>query len=45
MIYLVLNKKLIVDIANARKRPIVTICADTTNCSTRVAYPFTNLSA
>jgi len=41
--HLVLNKKLIVDIANVRKRPIVTICTDTINYYDRVVYPFASL--
>ena len=41
--YLALNKKLIADIANVRKRPIVAIYADATNCYNRVAYSFASL--
>ena len=41
--YLVLNKKLIVDIANVRKRLMFIIYADTTNCHDRVVYPFASL--
>ena len=44
-IYLVLNKKLLVDIANIQKRTIVTICADVTNCYNRVIYLFASLCA
>ena len=43
--YLALNKKLIADIANVRKLPTVTICADATNCYDRVAHPFASLCA
>ena len=37
-----LNKKLISDIANARKLPTI-ICTDATNCYDRVAHPFASL--
>ena len=40
---LALNKKLIVDTANARKRLIVTICTDIMNYYDRVVYPFSSL--
>ena len=40
--YLVLNKKLITNMVNMRKPPIVTISTDTTNYD-RVAYPFVSL--
>ena len=43
--YLVLDKKLISDIANMRKLPMITICADATNCYNRVVYPFASLCA
>ena len=43
--HLALNKKLITDIANVRKLPMITICADATNCYDRVAHPFENLCA
>ena len=37
--HLALDKKLILDIANVQKLPIITIYADATNCYNRVAYP------
>ena len=43
--HLALDKKLIADIANVRKLPMVTICADATNCYDRVAHPFASLCA
>lgn len=43
--HLALNKKLIADIANVRKLPTATICADATNCYDRVAHPFASLCA
>ena len=43
--HLALNKKLISDIANVRKLPMITICADATNCYDRVAHPFASLCA
>ena len=43
--HLVLNKKLIADIANMRKLPMITICADATNYYDRVAHLFTSLCA
>ena len=43
--HLALNKKLIADIANVRKLPTATICADATNCYNRVAHPFASLCA
>ena len=45
MAYLALNKKLIGDIVNARKRLMVTVYADTTNYYDRVAHLFASLSA
>ena len=41
--YLALNKKLIVDIANVKKKLIVATCIDTVNYYDRVAYLFTSL--
>ena len=41
--HLALNKKLIADIANIRKLPTITICADATNYYDRVAHPFASL--
>ena len=38
--HLALDKKLIADIANVRKLPMITICADATNCYDRVAHSF-----
>ena len=43
--HLALDKKLIADIANVRKLPMATICADATNCYDRVAHPFASLCA
>ena len=43
--HLALDKKLISDIANVRKLPMITICADATNCYDRVAHPFASLCA
>ena len=43
--HLVLDKNLIADIANVRKLPMITICADATNCYDRVARPFASLCA
>ena len=43
--HLVLDKKLISDIANVRKLPMITICADATNYYNRVAHPFASLYA
>ena len=40
---LTLNRNLIADIVNMRKKPIVAICTDTINFYSRVAYPFTIL--
>ena len=37
---LALNRKLVDSIDNARKLPMITICADAANCYNRVAYPF-----
>ena len=42
---LTLDKKLISDITNVRKLPIITICANATNCYDRVAHPFASLCA
>ena len=41
--HLALNKKLIIDIAIMRKKPIVAIYIDTMNCYVREVYPFTSL--
>ena len=41
--HLALDKKLISNIANMRKLPMITICADATNCYDRVAHPFASL--
>ena len=43
--HLSLSKKLIADIANVRKVPTITVCADATNCYDRVAHPFASLCA
>ena len=43
--HLVLNKKLITNIANARKVPTITICANVMNYYDRVAHPFASLCA
>ena len=43
--HLALSKKLIADIANVRKSPIITICTDRTNCYDKVAHPFASLYA
>ena len=43
--HLELDKKLVADIANVRKLPMITICVDTTNCYDRVAHPFASLCA
>ena len=43
--HLALNKKLFSDIANVRKLPMITICADATNCYDRVAHPFASMRA
>jgi len=43
--YLALNKKLITDIASAKKVSIVIIHADEINYSNRVVHPFTSLSS
>ena len=37
---LTLNRNLIADIANMRKKLIVAICTDTTNCYSKIAHPF-----
>ena len=41
--HLALDKKLISDIANVQKLPIITICADVTNCYDRVAHSFVSI--
>ena len=41
--YLALDNKLISNIVNVRKLPIITICANTTNCYDRVAHPFASI--
>ena len=41
--HLALDKKLISDITNVRKLPMITICANTTNCYDRVAHPFASM--
>ena len=41
--YLALNKKLIADIANTRKKLIVVMYTDAINSYNRVAYPFNSL--
>ena len=41
--HLILNKKLIADIANVRKLPMITTYADVTNCYDRVSHPFASL--
>ena len=43
--HLVLNKKLLADIANVSKRPIVIIIIDTANYYDRVTYLFLDLYA
>ena len=43
--HLALSKKLIADIANVRKAPTITVCADATNCYDRVAHLFASLCA
>ena len=43
--HLALDKKLISDIANARKVLLITICTDTSNCSNRVAHVFASACA
>ena len=43
--HLALDKKLIADIANVQKLPMISICADAMNCYERVAYPFTSIYA
>ena len=43
--HLALDKKLISDITNMRKLPMITICADATNCYDRVVHPFASLYA
>lgn len=43
--HLALSKKLIADIVNVRKVPMITACADATNCYDRVAHPFASLCA
>ena len=41
--HLALNKKLIADIANTKKRRMVVICIDMINYYDRVAYSFASL--
>jgi hypothetical protein len=41
--HLALDKKLISDIVNMRKLPMITICADVTNCYDRVTHLFASL--
>ena len=41
--HLALDKKLISDIANMMKLPMITIYTDVTNCYDRVAHPFASL--
>ena len=41
--HLILDKKLISDIANVRKLPMITICANAANYYDRVAHPFGSL--
>ena len=41
--HLALSKKLIADTSNIRKLPMVSICADATNCYDRVAHPYGSL--
>lgn len=43
--HLALNNKLIVDIANVQKLPIITICAGAPNCYDRVAHSFASSCA
>ena len=43
--YLVLNRKLLVDTANIQKRPIVTIHVDIINYYNRVAHLFVSMCA
>ena len=43
--HLALSKKLIAGIANVKKAPTITVCADVTNCYDRVAHPFASLCA
>jgi len=43
-IYVLLNKKLVLDIANQEKRPTVVILADTTNCYNQIAYLIVSLT-
>ena len=43
--HLALDKKLISNIANVRKLPIINVCTNAINCYNRVAYSFTSLYA
>ena len=43
--HLALDKKLISDITNVRKLPMITICSDATNYCNRVTHPFASLYA
>ena len=43
--YLALDKKLISDIANVRKLPMITICTDATNYYDIVAHSFSSMCA
>ena len=40
-----MNKKLIANIANQAKSPLVVVSADATNCYDQVAHPFASLTA
>ena len=44
IIYIALNKKLIADIANQVKSPLIVISVDATNYYDRVAHPFASLT-
>ena len=41
--HLALDKKLIVDIANVRKLPMISICVDVMNCYNRVTHSFASI--
>ena len=43
-LHVALNKKLVCDIENQIKRPMVVILADMTNCYNYIAYPVASLS-
>ena len=43
-IYIALNKKLVLDIVNQEKRPIVVISVDLTNCYNEIAYLIASLT-